>query len=186
MGITRIDVRGCIGTLLSHCRQSIEDIKRFACRSVTSYDVIRGDSRTALQDIDSCELAVFSPPYPNSFDYTDVYNVEMWALGYLDDPQANARIRSETISSHVQISRNFPEPPEGSNTLLEVIEKLELRQHEMWNRRIPAMVGAYFSDLMDVFLHLKRILVAGGTAWIVVGDSRYAGIQVPVGEYSRS
>ena len=34
------------------------------------------------------DLAVFSPPYPNSFDYTDVYNVELWAMGYLRNSDA--------------------------------------------------------------------------------------------------
>ena len=162
------------------CRCAIEDIRRFARRSVTSYDVIRGDSRTILQDIEQCDLAVFSPPYPNSFDYTDVYNLELWALGYLDSPQTNSSLRLATLSSHVQISRDFPEPPEGSPTLEEVLIRLDSRQLGLWDRRIPAMVGAYFSDLMEMLDHLSQILITGGSAWIVVGDSRYAGIQIPV------
>ena len=161
-------------------RRAIEDIGRYASRSVRSYEVIRGDSRALPKDIEQCELAVFSPPYPNSSDYTDVYNVELLALGYLDDPQANTNIRSATLSSHVQISRSFPEPPEGSATLVEVIASLESRRTDLWDQRIPAMVGAYFGDLMDVLNHLSRILVRGGAAWIVVGDSRYADIQIPV------
>lgn len=42
------------------------------------------------------------------------------------------------------------------------------------------MVGAYFSDLIVVLDQLKQLLVSGGCAWIVVGDSRYAGVQIPV------
>ncbi len=34
------------------------------------YVVLRGDSRELLGSIDEADLAVFSPPYPNSFDYT--------------------------------------------------------------------------------------------------------------------
>ena len=42
------------------------------------------------------------------------------------------------------------------------------------------MVGGYFADLVDVLNQLRRLLVSSGSAWIVVGDSRYAGVQVPV------
>ena len=161
-------------------RRAIEDISRFARRSVTSYEVRRGDSRVKLHDIEPCELAVFSPPYMNSSDYTDVYNIELWALKYLDGPQANSILRSATLSSHVQLSRKFPEPPVGSPTLTEALARLESRQCNLWDRKIPAMVGAYFSDLLDVLNHLSRVLVNGGSAWIVVGDSRYAGVQIPV------
>ena len=123
---------------------------------------------------------MFSPPYVNSSDYTDVYNVELGALGYLDSPQANKELRTATLSSHVQIARNFPESPEGSSTLSWVLDRLESQRDILWDQRIPAMVGAYFSDLMDVVDHLSSILITGGSAWIVVGDSRYAGVQIPV------
>ena len=42
------------------------------------------------------------------------------------------------------------------------------------------MVGAYFSDLLEVLDHIGRILVQGGSAWVVVGNSRYAGVEIPV------
>ena len=125
-------------------------------------------------------LPVFSPPYPNSFDYTDVYNVELWTLGYLDSQRANSTLRSATLSSHVQISRDFPKPPAESLTLLDVLARLNDKRSELWDPMIPSMVGAYFSDLLRVLDHLSRILVRGGSAWIVVGESRYAGVQVPV------
>ena len=161
-------------------QRAIKDIRSFAARSRTTYEVLRGDSRDAFDNIEPCELAVFSPPYPNSSDYTDVYNIELWTLGYLRSRRANTLLRSKTLSSHVQISRTFPEPPTGSATLTDVMNNLHGQRHQLWDRNIPAMVGGYFKDLLDVLHHLSRILVAGGSAWIVVGDSRYAGIQIPV------
>ena len=165
---------------MASARSAIRDIHRFGPRPVSSYEVLRGDSRVTLQDVQSCELAVFSPPYANSSDYTDIYNVELWALGYLDGSQANSLLRSATLSSHVQISREFPEPPSGSSTLDDVVARLAAQQETLWDRRIPAMVGGYFADLVDVLTQLRRLLVSGGSAWIVVGDSRYAGVQIPV------
>jgi len=44
-----------------------------------------GDGVAVTLAADPVDAAIFSPPYPNSFDYTDVYNLELWVLGYLDD-----------------------------------------------------------------------------------------------------
>ena len=161
-------------------RRAIEDIHQFAHRPVTSFDVYQGDSRKDLYDIEQCELAVFSPPYPNSSDYTDFYNIELWALGYLDGPRANSILRLATLASHVQVARKFPEAPAGSSTLETVLARLNSKRHALWNRKIPAMVGAYFSDFFDVLDNLSQILAKGGTAWMVVGDSCYVGVQIPV------
>lgn len=163
-------------------KQAISEISKFQRRAATSYEIIRGDSRVALHHVEPCDLAVFSPPYPNSFDYTDVYNVELWTLGYLDSQRANSNLRLATLSSHVQTPRNFPMPPVGSPTLISVLTRLRDRQDELWDPMIPSMVGAYFSELQAVLDHLSQILTANGEAWIVVGDSRYARVQIPVAE----
>ena len=166
--------------LREQAEDAIDDIQRFANRAVTSYDVLRGDSREALRDIDQCHVAVFSPPYANSFDYTDVYNIELWALGYLESQQASLDLRRRTLSSHVQISWGDVGPPSGSPTLDRALERLHSHRNELWNPGIPTMVGAYFNDLLEVLGHLRRILVDGASAWMVVGDSRYAGVHIPV------
>ena len=163
-------------------QRAIGDISRFGRRSVTSYEILRGDSRAILHGIEPCQIAVFSPPYPNSADYTDIYNVELWSLGYLSEPKDNASLRLATLSSHVQRSREYPEAPTGSATLKEILAKLDSRRTELWDQNIPLMVGAYFHDLIDVLDALGLILEPGGTAWIVVGDSRYAGVQVHVAQ----
>ena len=40
------------------------------------------------------------------------------------------------------------------------------------------MVGGYFADLLRVIGRVQRRLNAGGSTWLVVGDSRYAGIRI--------
>lgn len=63
-------------------RSAIIDVHSFKRRKTNEFEVFRGDSRRVLPRIKKVDLAVFSPPYPNSFDYTDVYNIELWTLGY--------------------------------------------------------------------------------------------------------
>lgn len=161
---------------------AIVDVRRFSKRQCTAFSVLRGDSRKLAEKTGPIDLCVFSPPYPNSFDYTDVYNVELWALGYLQNSQHNKALRTKTLSSHVQIYRNFAPPPVNSVLLQDTIELLIKDRDELWNKHIPEMVGGYFSDLVEVISKIRKHLSLSGSIWMVVGDSRYAGIPIRVAE----
>jgi hypothetical protein len=50
----------------------------------------------------------------------------------------------------------------------------------LWDPRIPAMVGAYFADLLGLMRTCAQLLPPQGQAWFVVGDSQYADVRVPV------
>jgi hypothetical protein len=160
---------------------AIADVHRFGDRPRPRTTVVEGDSRE-VQIAGRHSTAVFSPPYPNSFDYTDVYNVELWTLGYLNDSAENRALRRSTLSSHVQIHRDFKAAPEGSRTLRASMKRLHEAREQMWSPWIPSMVGAYFTDLLTVLERSQDAMVFGGVAWMVVGDSRYAGVHVPVGK----
>lgn len=51
---------------------AIGEIGRFGKRATSAYTIVRGDSRREIYGRGPFDLAIFSPPYPNSFDYTDV------------------------------------------------------------------------------------------------------------------
>ncbi len=157
---------------------AISEIGRYSPRLCADFSVAVGDCRKILPTETKVELCVCSPPYPNSFDYTDIYNVELWMLGYLKDRGDNARLRQSTLCSHVQVDRAYPAAPTGSETLSAALGRLRDEGRRLWNRRIPDMVAGYFSDMVDVLRGIAESLVVGGTAWIVVGDSRYAEISI--------
>lgn len=154
------------------------DIGRYARRRTLSYDLRRGDARRELEEIPPVDLAVFSPPYPNSFDYTDVYNIELWALGYLRNRSENTRLRNATMRSHVQIKRDFSSS-DPVPTVARSVEQLRSASG-LWDKDIPDMVGAYFDDLASLLHGIRAKLPSGGRIYMVVGDSRYAGVDVPV------
>jgi len=159
-------------------QKAIVEVHSYRHRSERNYDLHRGDCRTALKGLPNADLAVFSPPYPNSFDYTDVYNVELWMLGYLADSDDNRELRQSTLCSHVQIKRQFSDAPEGSNLLKKTLRKLDKTRDNLWSPWIPEMVGAYFHDMNTVMQDLHPCLSPSGETWIVVGDSRYAGVHI--------
>jgi hypothetical protein len=160
---------------------AVEDVHRFAGRPDTRIDVVHGDSRLAMQRLErEADLIVFSPPYPNSFDYTDIYNVELWSLGYLSSSQDNAQLRRSTLHSHVQIQRIAEGPLNISLTLQMVVQGLRKKRDELWDANIPEMVLGYFRDLERILEESFRLISRRGKVLMVVGDSRYAGILIDV------
>lgn len=159
---------------------AIEDISRFGNRTCEESLVLTGDARKLVSKLDEADVAVFSPPYPNSFDYTDVYNVELWILGYLTSSAENRRLREATLRSHVQISRDFGARKLRSRTLSMTLRKLEESRAQLWNKQIPEMVAAYFDDIFGVMSKLSEVLRQQGRVYCVVGDSKYASVRIPV------
>jgi hypothetical protein len=161
-------------------QRALFDICRYSGRSCSDYTVFQGDARETVGRASGCDVVLFSPPYPNSFDYTDIYNVELWMLGYLKKAYDNRRLREATLRSHVQIKRDFSASGLESMTLTRTVKRLESKRSELWDPNIPSMVGAYFADLLTVLRACNGALSDQGRLLIVVGDSQYAGISIDV------
>lgn len=161
---------------------AISDIVRFSPRRIDSFSVMRGSALQLIPSTGAADISIFSPPYPNSFDYTDVYNVELWALRYLKNWNDNRRLRMSTMESHVQVKRRYAASPETSDLLKDILHQLERNQDKLWDRHIPAMIGGYFANIDVVLKRIRTRLRTGGQIWMVVGDSRYAGVTIPVAE----
>jgi hypothetical protein len=67
-----------------------------------------------------------------------------------------------------------------SSALRRTLRGLREVQSDLWNKHIPDMIGAYFSDMGQVMLALRERLRKHGRIYMVVGESRYAGVNVPV------
>jgi hypothetical protein len=156
------------------------DIARYSGQRAASYNLFRGDSRELVQGFEPFDLAIYSPPYPNSFDYTDVYNIELWALQYLTGSESNRSLRSSTLSSHVQLMRDYKNAPDGSRLLDYTLEALERCKQKLWNKNIPQMIASYFSEMITLIVDLAKAASPGHRQWLIVGDSRYAGVDIPV------
>jgi DNA modification methylase len=141
---------------------------------------IQGDARAVLPtlDSDSFDLVVTSPPYLNSFDYSDVYRPELFAGGFVRSNAELHRIRLRTIRSHVQAAWTPAAEPSLSPMVEPLLEELTTRR--LWSRRLPQMVHSYFVDMANVLRQCARLTRRGGQAWIVVSTSAYAGVEIPV------
>ena len=160
--------------------RAVEDLIGFNSYLYSQHRVYTDDARMRLRSIRSADLAIFSPPYPNSFDYTDVYNLELWMLGYFRSAKDNKSLRARTLRSHVQIK--WPEVEVvGKTPMLNALKRaLDERRKDLWNRNIPEMVVGYFADLQNVLISLNRIVRPGGNVVVAVGDSQYGGVRIDV------
>lgn len=142
--------------------------------------IICGDSRTKLNYLenDAYHLVVTSPPYLNSFDYSDVYRPELFIGGYVSNNNDLRKIRMRTMRSHVQVNWNKNVCIESAmlNKTVAELKKID----DLWSTRIPLMVHAYFDDLLSILTTLHRKLKKRGEVWMVIGTSAYGGVHIPV------
>jgi len=151
--------------------------KEISLNSVDNFNnFILGDSRKEIQNIPSrsIDLIITSPPYLNSRDYTDIYRLELWVLGYISNYKSERKLRKETLTSHVQIKHPDHEVL-SIKKLIEFINHLEIDESKLWNKGIPNMIKGYFCEMQLLMRELFRILRKGKMAYINVSNSAYCG-----------
>lgn len=144
--------------------------------------VIRSDARTPWLKgkVEKFDLCVTSPPYLNSFDYSDIYRPELFLGKFVASNAALRKVRLATVRSHVQVNWESPENLKLSDILESAIGKIREREGDLWNHRIPMMIQAYFEDMNSVLMNLKSRAKSGAQLWLVVSTSAYAGVEIPV------
>ena len=121
------------------------------------------------------DAVLTSPPYPNKHDYTRVFHVE---LAFLGKTEAEIKaLRKQMLRSHVEgnllpKSENFEIPAK----LLKSIRKIESHV----DRRLPKMLHGYFEDIYLLMENLKSATKHNAPIALVVGNVRYAGVDIPV------
>jgi len=143
--------------------------------------VIEGDARLLVGKMKSrFKLCVTSPPYLNSFDYSDVYRPELFLGGFVESNEGLMKIRLRTIRSHVQATWKSPTKKRFGGLYELCVSSLRERGDELWNPRLPTMVQAYFEDMDLVLRSLRKKARPDASLWLVVSTSAYASVEIPV------
>lgn len=150
----------------------IDDVKLIGNTS-TNTAAILGDSRSpgTFDGLD-CNVAIFSPPYSNCFDYTEVYKIELWMLDYVKEYADLKDIRSNSLSSHM--NKKYESPASNSKLVDGILEKIPFEK--TWGgKKLGLMVSHYFNDINAVLKNLKRVMGSGSVVATVIGNSAYGG-----------
>jgi len=126
------------------------------------------------------DLAVFSPPYLNCFDYFEVYKTELWMGDFVESYDQLRKLRRNTLRSH--LNAVFKSELSTEKNFVKIIEPLfsYLKRQKLWDKRIPSMVWFYFEDMFRALKNLSVVLKPKGICVIVVGNSAYANVVIPV------
>lgn len=162
------------------CKQIIDDIQTDPLLHGNRI-YIEGDSRVSLQQLqhDVADLIIFSPPYLNSFDYSDIYRPELFLGDFVKSNADLRKIRGKTVRSHVQYKWNTTDKS-SSNWARDIAEQVKEHDDTLWNKDIPNMINAYFFDMEQIFKESYRIASKNAQMWFVVATSAYAGVEIPV------
>lgn len=130
----------------------------------------------------SIEGLITSPPYANTFDYTNVYKIELWFGNFVNTPDDIKSLRKKMIRSHV--SNKPMEDSEMDTSTLPIKDDLmdiinNIKKEKLWSNHIPRMVWAYFEDMYILLKNMHKLLVTNGKGAIVVANSVYNGYIVP-------
>lgn len=124
----------------------------------------------------SVEGIIFSPPYANCFDYTEIYKLELWFGKFVSEYADLKKLRNASLHSHLNGDLNI-EVKAKSETLAKLL--IELQEKELWDKKIPKMLQLYYDDMFKVLDESYALLADEGFCCIVVGNSAYGGIVFP-------
>jgi DNA modification methylase len=165
---------------LSKLYKMVRDIEFINNLPNTDAEAIEGDARKTMFEQTSFSAVITSPPYPNRHDYTRVYLLEL-VTGFIDTQEEIKTLRYHSVRSHVEARRKFiAEDYNLPNTLNAILQRLE--EISLPNRQIIKMLEGYFEDMHLVLKEIKRLLRPNSKVAFIIGDVRYGGIKVPVGD----
>ncbi|WP_051269831.1 hypothetical protein [Flavobacterium suncheonense] len=176
----------------------IKDMKLMQSKNLIlgNTTLIKGDARTlnGIPD-NSIDLVVTSPPYANNYDYADATRIELsfWEeidnWGELQNLVKNDIVRACT--QHVAHIKNEIDELFESECLNPIRDELK-KQFDLLSierlshggkKNYHLMALAYFKDMGDTFVALRRVCAENSNICFVVGDSAPYGIYLPVDKW---
>ena len=168
------------------------DIKNIHGNSTNNGDflVFHGDSRAIHVNknpffknhdkienmLDNTNYCIFSPPYANCFDYTEVYKIELWMLDFVKKYPDLKVLRKKSLSSH--LNKKYDKSVESEIPELDYVIDM-IPWEDTWGKeKMRAMVVSYFNDMEKIFEKMSEILGDHGTLVCVVGNSAYGNLPI--------
>lgn len=138
--------------------------------------IFRGDARrlpSAVTDR-KYDMALFSPPYPNRYDYSAIYQLEL-GFGFVDDNRELRELRKQLLRSHMETdwpSERTVQIPALDEFITNVLAR---RRKGDQTLRMVRMVVGYFEDMRAVLEGLTDVVRPGCPIVLVVGTQMYNG-----------
>ena len=121
---------------------------------------------------------LFSPPYPNNIDYTEVYKVESWILGYYRTAQDMRSQRLSTVRSHPSVrfeDEYYFSARDDSAEIFGIMEPLleAIPGEDRYTAGRRQLVQGYVDDMLRVLMRSRGLVSEDGNLTFVVGNSAH-------------
>jgi len=116
---------------------------------------------------------IFSPPYANSFDYFEIFKLELWMGRFIENYAQLRELRKQAIGS-LWTADSAKCDMQEINQILDL-----MNANELWSPKIRTMILSYFSKMKNILQESYSVLLEGGKCVIVVGNSAYANVIIP-------
>ena len=140
-----------------------------------------GDSRVLIDGLENkFKLCITSPPYLNTFDYTDIYRPELFLGGFIKSSAELRNLRHQTVRSHLNMDWTKVSDSNFGMAFDTVFKKIISKKDQLMHIRIPEMIIAYFEDMKLILSSLRAKADDNASLWFVVSTSAYANEHIPV------
>lgn len=159
------------------CRQMLGDIRHQRYCEATVIEGSLLDDRV-FNEVKKHQIGsiIYSPPYANCFDYLEVYKMEVWLGGFVEDYDGFAKYRDIALRSHV--NSKFSLDIKNQNSKVDTIADF-IGTYNIWNKNIPSMLKGYFDDMHEIIRRSYAVSRSGALCAIVVANSGYKGVVIP-------
>lgn len=184
--ITKTDVHNI---LIEQYSKMYSDLITKSIRFTT--DLYNESSQNMENRIDDNSVSgiIFSPPYANCFDYTEIYKLELWFGDFVKEYSDLKELRGKSIHSHLNGNLSYDNSEiKTTKSLNRIIEKV--KNKTLWSKKIPDMLSLYFNDMFNILDKCFNALENDGFCIVVIGNSAYGGVIIPtdllLAEYSQN
>jgi len=116
---------------------------------------------------------IFSPPYANSFDYFEIFKLELWMGKFVESYSQLRELRKKSIGSLWTSDHKSIEIDEVNQIIQHLDEAI------LWSPKIRKMLISYFTKIKKIISDSYQILSDDGKCVIVVGNSAYGNVIIP-------
>lgn len=143
-----------------------ETIPKSVLNNIDKYRKAKnGDARNLPCESNKATLIVTSPPYVTSYEYADLHQLPSLWLGYLEELSI---FRKKFIgSSYREKNKTDIQSKMADDIVL-----------QLGNGKKEKEVHNYFSDMLESFIEMKRVLKKGGKTAVVIGNTKLKGVEI--------
>jgi hypothetical protein len=119
---------------------------------------------------------ITSPPYPNRYDYSRIYSVEL-CFNFVKNFEELKDIRFDLLRSHIEVKIE-KEEVSSHPCVKEVLRELENKK--LNNKKIPDLINGYFIDMEIAIQQMGEYMADKAKIVLVVDNVRFEGEVIPV------